>query len=477
MSNQLRECVNQLKREKDVDRLLPEYLEQSMQIHDGYARIKMMMEYFMFYEVVTEGINPYIPLAQEMIDRLNGVVAQIYSAENAPSQRDTWEKELLAMRSEVMERMQVLTGYVDCFVVYEYILNRIQYRFEERQPMPEDPAFAQEVLNFIFGSKDNVTINDNLRLVLGQLPMRMTRSHYYDLIRNCISVYKGSEIESLEGFLYMFRTSAMLYTHPAQDSYFTEFAEVLKELAEVDYEAMDKPLYDIYAEKVRINASKLNDLSDLYMMIGQIINEAYTLVVAMPYCENVVQIATADEVVQGISALFTDADCELWNKTNLHTQEEQLGWLEEQLPKVEGLQEKLYDSVNLAEAALDELLGGRQEEIARVGLSDAYEKLRQISLLNSTSVFAELDSGESKGVVSAGLAEQETEKLLAEIKELFQGKSRLFRRAVMAGTVEKLPTFFQSAQEVADYMMEALSRCDDEAEKYASKQLILDFIR
>ena len=53
----------------------------------------------------------------------------------------------------------------------------------------------------------------------------------------------------------------------------------------------------------------------------------------------------------------------------------------------------------------------------------------------------------------------------------------MFRRAIMAATVEKLPTFFKSAQEIADYMMNALNQCDDEAEKYASKQLILEMIR
>lgn len=477
MSNRLRECINKLNREKDVHELLPEYLEQSMQLHDGYARIKMMMEYFLFYEVVTEDMNPYIASAKEMIDRLNAVVRQVYFGEAKEDRAEELTEELLAMRVEVMERMQVLTGYVDCFVVYEYILNRIQYRFEKREQLPEDTAFAQEVMNFIFGSQDTVTVNDNLRMVLGQLPMRMTRSHYFDLIKDCISVYKGSEIEALEGFLYMFRTSAMLYRHPAQGKYFTEFEQVLQELMEADYEHMDEKLYTVYAEKVRISASKLGDLSDLYMQIGQIINEMYTLVVAVPYCQNIEQIASADEAVQGIYALFTESDCSLWERETLTTEEQKLAWLEEQLPKVEGIQEQLYDSVNLAEAALDELLEGRKEEIAEAGLADAFERLRQVSLLNSTSVFAELHSEESKGIVTEEIAVQETEKLVAELKGLFQGRSRMFRRAIMAGTVEKLPTFFHSAQEVADYMMNALNSCDDEAEKYASKQLILEWIR
>ena len=394
---------------------------------------------------------------------------------------DTQRKQLvdhiLAMRTEVIDRMQVLTGYVDCFVVYEYILNRIQYRFDEKEVLPEDTAFAQEVMNFIFGSNDNVTINDNLRVVLGQLPMRMTRSHYFDLIKNCISVYKGSEIESLEGFLYMFRTSAMLYKHPAQEQYFTEFAGVLQKLMEADYEHMDRTLYELYAEKVRVSASKLNDLSDLYMQIGQIINGVYTLVVTEPYCVDEEKMTVVDDVIRGINALFLEKEIDLWQREDLLTEEDRLNWLAEKLPAVEGQQEKLYQSVNVAEAALDELLEGRAEEIEAAGLSDAFIKLHHLSQLNSSSVFAPLESQESAGIVTAEIAEQETEKLLSELKELFQGRSRMFRRAIMAATVEKLPTFFKSAQEIADYMMNALNQCDDEAEKYASKQLILEMIR
>lgn len=436
-----------------------------------------MMEYYMFYEVVTEDINPYIAMAKEMITSLNETVGQAMSDTLDDTQRKQLIDHILAMRTEVIDRMQVLTGYVDCFVVYEYILNRIQYRFDEKEVLPEDTAFAQEVMNFIFGSNDNVTINDNLRVVLGQLPMRMTRSHYFDLIKNCISVYKGSEIESLEGFLYMFRTSAMLYKHPAQEQYFTEFAGVLQELMEADYEHMDHTLYELYAEKVRVSASKLNDLSDLYMQIGQIINGVYTLVVTEPYCVDEEKMTVVDDVIRGINALFLEKEIDLWQQEDLLTEEDRLNWLAEKLPAVEGQQEKLYQSVNVAEAALDELLEGRAEEIEAAGLSDAFIKLHHLSQLNSSSVFAPLESQESAGIVTAEIAEQETEKLLGELKELFQGRSRMFRRAIMAATVEKLPTFFKSAQEIADYMMNALNQCDDEAEKYASKQLILEMIR
>lgn len=46
----------------------------------------------------------------------------------------------------------------------------------------------------------------------------------------------------------------------------------------------------------------------------------------------------------------------------------------------------------------------------------------------------------------------------------------------MANTLEKIPVFFSTPQEVADYISQSLMLCDDEAEKYASKQLIQEMM-
>lgn len=478
MSSKMKNCVNRLQKGQDVKALLPEYIEQSMRLYDGYARIKMMMEYYVFYEVISEGINPYIETAQETIQSLNQVIGEVYTVQRTPENIQSWKDTLLSIRQDVISRMQILTGYVDCFVVYEYILNRIQYRFEEQETLPEDTEFAQEVMNFIFGSQDNTVIHDNLRMVIGQLPMRMTRKHYYDLVRDCISVYKGSDVSSLEGFLYMFRTSAMLYRAPGQEKYFTEFAEVLEELAQLDFETMDQKLYDIYENKIRIKASKLNDLSDLYMQIGQLINDVYTMVTAAKYAGDTESMTQADNVVIGIHALFTDSDSPVWEQAGdvPVTEEDKMMWLGEQLTYAEGKQEKFYESITVAEAALEEIESIQKQSIEELDMQSAFASLHELSMLNSNSVFAPLQEETETAEVTAEMAEAETEKLIAELKELFQGQSRMLRRAIMAETVEKLPTFFSSAQEVADYIMNSLNQCDDAAEKYASKQLIWDMI-
>ena len=88
-----------------------------------------------------------------------------------------------------------------------------------------------------------------------------------------------------------------------------------------------------------------------------------------------------------------------------------------------------------------------------------------------------MEEQSSEEKVTEKMAEEAAATLIAECKALFQGKSRMLRRAVMANTLEKMPVFFTSAQEVADYVMNSLSLCDDEAEKYASKQLLLEVIQ
>lgn len=480
MSSKIRNCVRDLEKNKNVKELLPEYVKQYMWLNSKYARVKMMMEYYLFYEMVSEGMNPYIASVKDTADKLYEMVDAFFERKPSEEERRGFAAELLNLRQGVVDRMQVITAYVDRFVVYEYILNRVQYRFEDLELLPEDSVFAQELVKFIFSTQDNVTINDNIRFVIGQLPMRMTRGKYFELIRNSISVYKGSDKSSLDGFIYMFRTNAMLYQDENMEKYFTEFIPVLEELASLDYENIDKKAYEIYAEKIRSNASRLNDISDLYMQLGQLINEMYTILVTASYEEKEKEVDTASLVIRGINSLFLQKDSEVWSVkkgAELNTEEEKLYWLGEQFVSVEGKQEKLYEGLNIAGASLENIAESQKEIIGEMGLSEAFTILKDLFLLTSNSVFADLGEQALEEKVTEQMAKEAADSLIAECKALFQGKSRMLRRAVMANTLEKIPVFFTSAQEVADYIMSALSSCEDEAEKYASKQLLLDVIR
>lgn len=478
MSKSIKQCVKALDENKDVRNMLPDYVDKCMHMNNEDAGLKLMMHYYMYYEMITEGINPYIESAKDTTDAVNEIIYEIYESGITDEKRSGLSERLLKLRQIVMDKMQVLTAYVDCFVVYEYILNRIQYRFEEMKKLLDDTEFAQDVVKFIFGSKDNVAINDSIHEIIGQLPMRMTRSRYIDIIRNAISVYDGSDMSSLESFIYMFRTNAMLYKNGDMDKYFTEFVPVLDELSKLDYENITKEMYDIYAEKITNNAVKLNDISDLYMQLGQIINELYIITVSSKYVEKIEKNTPQQVVIRGINSLFMEKQSDVWNlsKEDLSDEEAKLYWLGEFFPQIEGIQEQLFEGMNTAGAILEETMDAQKDVIKELSLTDEFNYLKQMSQLGSNSIFAEINGAADDSKVTADDVLKISDELTVEIKEHLKKSSRMVRRAIMANTIDKLPVFFNSPQEVAEYVTMSLEQCDDEAEKYASKQLIMEMM-
>lgn len=477
MSNAMRDCVRRLGRNRDVESLLPEYIGQSMAVHRDYARLKLMMEYYVFYEIIQEGINPYIDSAADIAQRLHQIIGQVFCGTDRLSAEDTQrlKEDLAGLRGEVTDRMQVMTAYVDRFVIYEYILNRVQYRFTDQEMMSSDADFAQDVVNFLFSTKDTMTVNQNIRLVLGQLPVRMARSRYFDLLRDSISVYQGSDAGSLEEYLYMFRMSAMLYETDDMKKFLTEFIPVLQEFDALDYEQIDRETYEIYAEKLRVNSSKLNDISDLYLLIQRLINALYSIVAAEPYCAGDNKNMAADVVIRGIHDLFLNGDGDVWSELGEErpeTDEEKLYSLGRYFTQIEGQQELAYESIMMADAILQETMEAQREKIDALGLAAQFEVLWQLMQLCSGSDFVSLEREERDNRVTEQQAEEAAAKLITELKEAFSHQSRMVRRAVMANTLEKMPMFFTSAQEVVDYVCQSLAQCEDDAEKYASKLLI-----
>ena len=128
--------------------------------------------------------------------------------------------------------------------------------------------------------------------------------------------------------------------------------------------------------------------------------------------------------------------------------------------------------MNMVNAVLEETAEAQKERIEQLGYTQAFRVLDMLQQLSSNSSFVALENQGEEEKVTAQQAEQAAEQLIVELKEAFKGQSRMVRRAVMANTLEKIPVFFTTPQEVADYVSQSLELCDDEAEKYASKQLL-----
>ena len=153
--------------------------------------------------------------------------------------------------------------------------------------------------------------------------------------------------------------------------------------------------------------------------------------------------------------------------------EQQIYQTRDPLTKAE---EQLFEGMNMAGAILEETMDAQKDVIKELSLTDEFNYLKQLSQLGSNSIFAEINGAADDSKVTADDVLKISDELTVEIKEHLKKSSRMVRRAIMANTIDKLPVFFNSPQEVAEYVTMSLEQCDDEAEKYASKQLIMEMM-
>lgn len=74
MDKVVKKCARDLGRNKNIDENLRRYAELSLHYNGSMAYLKLAMEYYMFYETVSEEINPHISFIKDTLDVFNEIV-------------------------------------------------------------------------------------------------------------------------------------------------------------------------------------------------------------------------------------------------------------------------------------------------------------------------------------------------------------------------------------------------------------------
>ena len=417
--------------------------------------LEAMFEYYLFYEMSGEMSFPGELDADEHIQFVKECFNKVVECGSIAACISGLEEH----RNMISRKMQVLTAYVDRFLVYEYVMNRIEARFSMTEEELESKLneydldyMVKSLATYIFQSEEPVAVNDRIREIIEQLPVRMARSKFLEHLKNSIKLYSDSDVESLDGFLYMIRTVAMIYEPEGMDEHFTGFMALLDEMAKADYAKMDAQYYNILSEKLRVATSTIQDISDVYMSLQRIINTLYTYALnenaesgdESVYEKCIAAIACVNNAFNGIDVngdeLFTD---------------------------FEGVMEELYEK----RIALEAMLG---KEISES--NELYGNLKKSERLMSTSLFAELDEPSDIRNVDKEYLEKVTDELLKEMQDVIKNNSRTVVRAIYAHVLSKLPVFFSNSNEVVEYIKDSLEQCGDRAELVAVYSLFNDII-
>jgi hypothetical protein len=132
---------------------------------------------------------------------------------------------------------------------------------------------------------------------------------------------------------------------------------------------------------------------------------------------------------------------------------------------LEGAPEALSERLMQGEGLLFDVWSGQQVALKETGLLEEYADLNLISKLLCNSVFIDLKPDVLEPEIADSLyVNQVRDKLVEEFTQSFATHPKLINRARMAMVLGNVPVFFNSQQEIQDYLLYALEHCNNNSE-------------
>lgn len=456
---ELTTAVNELLKGKRVEENLGVYVNGLLSLYRKMAYLRMSMNFYTFAEIYSE-------MEPDRRDKISSAAKRVCELVKKsvlePENSGDMEEAVAAVRDELINIMEILTAYTDRFQVYEYMLNRVEYKFCE--PDFDNSyyfnGFENDIEEYIKSDTDNTVVNIKIAEIVGQLPMRLSQNKFFDILNNTFTLYKSSDRLAVDEFVYMIRTAGLLYEPDGFDVRFPEFRGLDRRFCEVNFAAIDDEVY--YGLRGELDDATLmvEDYSDACVMLAEVINDVYSIILTQGALSDVNEtdrlvnvIREAYEIVINSKAVSDEVD--------------------EVFDEIMGQQEKTSQLIYTPEVTLDEIRSINGGEIARLNMEKRLDALSKLSKLQSPSTFARLNvAPEATECGGDEYAMEAARGLMTEFAELFDKHGRMFKRAVMASVISNLPTFFNNIQEFREYVHVALGQCSDEAERQACMSLI-----
>lgn len=465
MRSRCKKLITDITRKKDLDVNIKEYSELLNGEYNHYSTVKMSMNYYTMKEVILEQEDKNTDLCK-YFNIVSELVKKHIIDRQAVDEKSI--EGISQIRSNIEYKMKNLTAFTDGYEIYEYILNRIEYGIKNETEEVDIEQLSAKMFQYVFSENDTVVVNSKLQILMSQLPVRMTKSKFYDVVANTLSIYKGGEVSSVDDFADMIRTAVLIKRPKGFETEYPYLYHVFFDLEQADYKNMDIDTFNELSEKLAKAVSIITNEVSAYMLFQEIVNDVYTLLLTVDksYDANLSQ-EGYKQALKILEECYAASDME-------YVAEE----LMPQFIAIEGVQENVYENIILLEAVLDDIKTGNTDIIKDINLEMDFDNLKTISKLLSTSLFIDLDKEMSEeSVIADSLYINELkEKLTAELKELFTDKDRIVTRSIMCKVLASMPIFLNSQQEIKNYFDYVLSNCKDDSELTACKKLVTDII-
>ncbi len=468
MNKEFRKMIKEINDGKNLEVVLPQYSEMTASLLSEYSSLQLALEYYGLKEYIEDEIRENKDTYEETKDvlhKLNELIDTVIVKKEFLSNHEEYVKKIDSLRNFVMEKMDVLTMYTDTLRIYEYVLNRFELDFADQYEEIDEDFFVEQLKHYLFDTQDNVVINARIQEMVGQLPVRMVKSKFFDYVKASLDRYKDSDMTSLETYDYMLRTNAMLYSPEKADEHFRNLKEVKEQLESQDYTNLDKSTYQKLCSLLIDSSVYINQVSDIYLFVQKVINNLYIYVLTTPFAMNVNE-NEMDTCTSIISILNENFDQEL---TSDKTDE-----LMELLDQIVGRQELCYEKYTALESVLSVVKQNHKELVDAIQLSPVFESLFLCEKLCSNSVFIDIHKEEEAVLVTEDVLERISNAITEELSDRFKTSPQCINRAIMANVLSTMPVFFGNSNEVMEYAKASLEHCKNVREKTVAMRLLLD---
>lgn len=448
-------AANEITKGKNLDTNLKKYSYGMMDLYNNYSLIRFSMNYYSLAEMYLEDNENSETLFEEEVLKL---VDEVFENENISSEII---ERVNTLRNNIINKMKGIISLADIFSIYEYVLNRIEYRFKDGSDIlvESDDMFASRIISYILSEKDQMLINTRISEVVRELPVRMTKNKFFELFSNGLKVYKGSEKQSVNDFLYMIRTSAMLDIDENAKLFSEDINEIYKEFRETDYSAIDEETYNNLHDKLTYTTDIIQKNVSLYQILIDTINDLYAYCLSKEYLSD-------NNVTRQISCkIISMINNKLKDKENDNEE------IEELFINLEGKQEEYYRKIMNFSNILDVINDMYIDEVNKYGLLETYKSLEKVEKLESGSSFVEFDIENDTEIADDSFIDSKIEETKNDLSLFFKENSKIVNRAVMANILSSLPIFFGNVDEIKNYITSSISQCTDNAEKLAIYEL------
>ena len=453
----------QIRNGKELDDNLEKYAKGMSSMYNSYAYIKLSMNYYTLFDMISEKGRKSEGF-DGLCDRFNKLIKEYVLGTG----RDGLD-EVRSLRQQIVRVMEVVTAYIDRLRIYEYVLNRVEYRFKPAGIDEEyyGTYFTNDIMHYILADKENIVVNSKISEIVGQLPIRMSKNKFFEYINEAFSLYHGAQKQTIDDFLYTLKTVSMLQDIKGIQTTFPDIYEMYKSLADAGYSDIDEAEYNRLKKILDIAIDKINDYADLFVLLAQVVNDVYTILLTDNYTVDAVkEVQIARDILQQINHNYTNNEIAFDDSVIAG------------FTFFEGRQERIAEVLSANEYIVNYVKLNYKNKAEKAGLLEIYEALSLAEKLQSGSDFVSLkEDPQALEVPEDSYADEVCAGLIEEIRNDFENKPAIVRRAVMASVLSQLPVFFNNVNEIVAYINTSLSGCTDPAEKAAVLEIVKDIIK